>query len=338
MTLSAAQIYPTTRGGGIIAAGEYVAKGPQGDIYSYNPKAVLTIRRASGDLPAVPYAAFGGLTLMAPLIEQGGVLRAPLGSIVFESNPQAPGTVRFLPGSLTSVSGAGLLMPYGGTVDGVKYLYAGNEVKPDATGSSGYDGRKIEIQGKAVEVAEGAVLDVSGGGELSGGAFVRGRGGSVDVLRYAMADANPGFGFSRSGNAVYAIVPGFAGNQAPIAADAGAGSPAVGRQVTIGAGVPGLPAGTYTLLPSTYALLPGAFRVELGAQGAYDASAVARTRGGSWVGSGWLGTAGTAQQRRCRPACCSRRATCCGAMRNTTRPPTTPSSWRTRRARAPSAA
>ena len=72
-------------------------------------------------------------------------------------------------------------MPYGGTVDGVKYLYAGNEVKPDATGSSGYDGRKIEIQGKAVEVAEGAVLDVSGGGELSGGAFVRGRGGSVDA-------------------------------------------------------------------------------------------------------------------------------------------------------------
>ena len=212
-------------------------------------------------------------------------------------------------------------MPYGGTVDGVKYLYAGNEVKPDATGSAGYDGRKIEIQGKAVEVAEGAVLDVSGGGELSGGAFVRGRGGSVDVLRYAMADANPGFGFSRSGNAVYAIVPGFAGNQAPIAADTGAGSPAVGRQVTIGAGVPGLPAGTYTLLPSTYALLPGAFRVELGAQGAYDAWP--RTRGGSWVGSGWLGTAGTAQRRRCRPACCSRRATYCGAMRNTTRPPTT---------------
>ena len=50
MTLSAAQIYPTTRGG-IIAAGEYVAKGPQGDIYSYNPKAVLTIRRAPAICP-----------------------------------------------------------------------------------------------------------------------------------------------------------------------------------------------------------------------------------------------------------------------------------------------
>ena len=58
----------------------------------------------------MPYAAFGGLTLMAPLIEQGGV-RAPLGSIVFESNPQAPSTVRFLPGSLTSVSGAGCSCP-----------------------------------------------------------------------------------------------------------------------------------------------------------------------------------------------------------------------------------
>ena len=337
MTLSAAQIYPTTRGGGIIAAGEYVAKGPQGDIYSYNPKAVLTIRRASGDLPAVPYAAFGGLTLMAPLIEQGGVLRAPLGSIVFESNPQAPGTVRFLPGSLTSVSGAGLLMPYGGTVDGVKYLYAGNEVKPDATGSSGYDGRKIEIQGKAVEVAEGAVLDVSGGGELSGGAFVRGRGGSVDVLRYAMADANPGFGFSRSGNAVYAIVPGFAGNQAPIAADAGAGSPAVGRQVTIGAGVPGRRPAPIRCCPRPMRCCR-ARSASSWARRAPMTRPPWRTRGGSWVGSGWLGTAGTAQRRRCRPACCSRRATCCGAMRNTTRPPTTPSSWRTRRARAPSAA
>ncbi|MFD4837394.1 filamentous hemagglutinin family protein [Achromobacter sp. NPDC058515] len=296
LTVTAAQIYPTTGSGGAISMGEYTVKGPQGDIYSYNPDAVLTLRRAAGDLPATPYSAFGSITLVAPLIEQGGVLRAPLGIITFESKSEAPSTVRFLPGSLTSISGGGLLMPYGGTVDGVKYLYAGKEVELDATRSDGFLGRKINIQGKAIEVAEGAVLDLSGGGELTGGAFVRGRGGSVDVLRYAMADANPGFAFSSSGNAVYAIVPGYTASQAPVAADAGAGSPAVGRQVTIGTGVPGLPAGTYTLLPSTYALLPGAFRVELGAQGANDASVAARTRGGSWVGSGWLGTARTGQQ------------------------------------------
>ena len=38
MTLSAAQIYPTTRGGGIIAAGEYVAKGPQETFTATTPR------------------------------------------------------------------------------------------------------------------------------------------------------------------------------------------------------------------------------------------------------------------------------------------------------------
>ncbi len=295
LTLTAAQLYPVTGSGGIIAVGDYLAKGPNGDIASYNHDAVLTLRRTDGQMPAMPYSAFGAITLAAPLIEQGGVLRAPLGAITFESRTEKPSTVRFLPGSITSISGGGLLMPYGGTVDGVKYTYAGKDVTPDPTRSDDFLGRKIQIQGSVIEVAEGAVLDLSGGGELTGGAFVRGRGGSVDVLRYAMADANPGFSFSRSGNAVYAIVPGFAGSQAPVTTDAGAGNPAVGRQVTIQAGVPGLPAGTYTLLPSTYALLPGAFRVELGPQGANEASVTAATRGGSWVGSGLLGTARTGQ-------------------------------------------
>ncbi|NMK50630.1 filamentous hemagglutinin N-terminal domain-containing protein, partial [Achromobacter sp. Bel] len=295
LTVTAAQLYPVTGSGGSIVVGEYTVNGPQGAENRYNPDAVLTLRRTAGETPATPYSAFGAIALTAPLIEQGGVLRAPLGTITFESKSGTPSTVRFLPGSLTSISGGGLLMPYGGTVDGVKYHYAGKEVALEATRSDGRQGRKIHIQGGVIDVAEGAVLDLSGGGELTGGAFVRGRGGSVDVLRYAMADANPGFAFSRSGNAVYAVVPGFTASQAPIAPDAGAGSPAVGRQVTIGAGVPGLPAGTYTLLPSTYALLPGAFRVELGAQGVNEAAVAARTRGGSWVGDGWLGTARTGQ-------------------------------------------
>ena len=53
---------------------------------------------------------------------------------------------------------------------------------------------------------------------------------------------------------------------APRDASAGyAGSrPLPGETITIGAGVPGLAAGTYTLLPAYYALLPGAFRVEVG--------------------------------------------------------------------------
>ena len=174
------------------------------------------------------------------------------------------------------------------------------------------------------------MLDVSGGGELSGGAFVRGRGGSVDAaLRHGRRQS--GIRLQPFGQRRSAIVPGFAGNQAPIAADTGAGSPAVGRQVTIGAGVP--PAGTYTLPPSTYALLPGAFRVELGAQGAYDASAAraavpgrqrlaghGRHRAAAALPTSLLFTPGDVR----------------GAMRNTTRPSYNAFSWRTRR--APSAA
>ncbi|KAG1256987.1 hypothetical protein G6F66_014756 [Rhizopus arrhizus] len=54
LTLSAAQIYPVTRSGGIIAMGEYMVLGPQGEIAKYNPDAVLTLRRAAGDTPATP--------------------------------------------------------------------------------------------------------------------------------------------------------------------------------------------------------------------------------------------------------------------------------------------
>ena len=47
-------------------------------------------------------------------------------------------------------------------------------------------------------------------------------------------------------------------------ADSGYSAPGVGEQITIAAGeVPGLAAGTYTLLPAYYDLLPGGFRVEL---------------------------------------------------------------------------
>ena len=51
---------------------------------------------------------------------------------------------------------------------------------------------------------------------------------------------------------------------------------AFSKNFTIGAGVPGLPAGTYTLMPSTYALLPGAFRVEINGAAAGNPAAGAQ--------------------------------------------------------------
>ncbi len=73
--------------------------------------------------------------------------------------------------------------------------------------------------------------------------------------------------------------------------------PRVGQQITIGAGVPGLAAGTYTLMPSTYALLPGAFRVEVnGLAGQGSTSSAQQMRNGSWTTAGVLSVANTGQR------------------------------------------
>ncbi len=131
---------------------------------------------------------------------------------------------------------------------------------------SGLAGSGIILDGQSIYVAEGAILDMSGGGMLSGAGFVSGRGGSVNVLNTPLVNANPATPLSKAGNKVYAVLPELSLSYAPIAPENGAGDPVIGQQVTIPAGVPGLPAGTYTLLPSNYALLPGAYRVELGAE------------------------------------------------------------------------
>src|SRR3546814_11565784 len=124
----------------------------------------------------------------------------------------------------------------------------------------------------------GALLDLSGGGDLAGAGFMSGRGGSVDILKTALINANPGYGASASGNAVYAIVPSSRSSYAPVAPDAGYGNPVVGQQLTILASVPGLAAGTATLMPPRYELLPGALVVGT-VQGSTPGSSGVKARG-----------------------------------------------------------
>ena len=57
---------------------------------------------------------------------------------------------------------------------------------------------------------------------------------------------------------IYAVIPGFKG-LAPYNPEYSGTNTLVGQQVYL-SGVPGLPAGTYTLLPAQYATQPGAFR------------------------------------------------------------------------------
>ena len=222
--------------------------------------------------------------LTAATVEQAGVVRAPMGSIVLggtDSNSVLASRVSLLPGSLTSTSGAGLSLPYGGTLDGIQWRLDGAVVEPRNVGGGALP-IGVRLVSSETDVAPGAVLDMSGGGELTGAAFVSGRGGSVDILRHALADANPRYGFSQPGNEVYAIVPGYAGSAAPLGLSDGSADPAVGQQVVVPAGVPGLAAGTYTLLPASFALQPGAYRVELGASGATGATTALATGTGSW--------------------------------------------------------
>ncbi|MCF7750269.1 filamentous hemagglutinin family protein [Bacillus subtilis subsp. subtilis] len=291
-TLAAAQIY----GSGNVTVGLRTKLTEWGALSTeLDPDRVLDIQRIGSTLPPQPYSVFGNMSFSAATLNQGGVLRAPLGNITLG---RADGTgytsvVNLLPGSVTSVSAKGLVMPYGGTVDGLAYNYNGVDVDYQGVGGE----PRVEFRSHAVNAQAGAVLDLSGGGELTGAAFLSGRGGSTDARLSPLVQMGRD-GFTLPGlstNPVYAIVPGVQAGQAPIGAERGAGDPAIGQQITVGAGIPGLPAGTYTLLPSSYALLPGAFRVER--NGLADSAAAFGTtqamRNGSWSTSARQGIANT---------------------------------------------
>ena len=300
LTLAAAQIYPGLGDSGTVMVGQRNYTDQYGIIRrEFDPARHLDIERVGDALPAMPYSVFGRLSLGAPTINQGGVLRAPMGAIEVGSTVDGAvtGQVNLLPGSVTSVSANGLVVPYGGSLDGLSYLHDGKDVAFDGVGN----GPAITLAGHAVDVRQGALLDMTGGGTLTGAAFLAGRGGSADARMNPLVQVGAQGGFvlpGLSSNPVYAIVPGVQAGYAPVVAEKGASDPVVGRQITVGAGVPGLPAGTYTLLPSTFALLPGAFRVELNglAKGAMPAGSTTAMRNGSYATAAQLGIANTAIQ------------------------------------------
>ncbi|WZB76254.1 hypothetical protein WJ972_10730 [Achromobacter insuavis] len=278
LRITSAQLYPATGASATIWAG-------------YAPGRRLEILRQTGTDAAPPLSVFGKLSLGADTVIQAGTIRAPMGEIMLGQDAlhvdgARAASVELMPGSLISVSGAGVMVPYGGTADGLAYTYAGKalELRQQNTGG-------IEFTGRALTGYAGAALDLGGGGDLRGAAFVTGRGGSVDILRTPLVNANPVFRHSAAGNRVYAIVPGYAGQYAPVAPDTAGNEPEVGQTLTLAQDAGGLKAGVYTLMPAAYALMPGAYRVELGAETL--APGAAPTPQGSLVTSGYLGVANT---------------------------------------------
>ncbi len=299
LSLSAADIYPQTGVTGTLVAGQIL--GAAGEHYK---NSTLDISLPAGAAASAPLSAFGSLTLAAATINQGGHLAAPLGDITFDAT-----RVNLLPGSITSVSAAGLDIPFGGTTDGVSYSYAGQALTFQSAGYGGVpsdavlspnSNHGIVFNAASVDGEHGSLLDLSGGGTLAGGGggeivsggallsqgFIAGSGGSTDVLYSTIIAFNPAARSyaqamaatnTTSGTAIFAILPGLAATYAPgtlldAQADYAGSVPQAGEQISLGATVPGLAAGTYTLLPSYYALLPGAYRVQL-AQGTTTATA-----------------------------------------------------------------
>ncbi|MBV9570043.1 MAG: filamentous hemagglutinin family protein [Alphaproteobacteria bacterium] len=298
LEITAGQVYPTT--------------GSKFYVTSSNADGTITFERSGTETPPVPYSAGGNLTIQAANIVQGGVIRVPIGTLTLGGDDPftittdgiatqfAPATESTVAteGSITSVSAEGLVIPYGITTDQLEWFFGptgSDELKapPAAT---------LNIGGTDVSLESGATVDVSGGGDLFAYEFISGIGGSKDVLDRFSTDPYTslnGYQYP-DGRQVYAIVPGLS-NSIVAAYDpiysAQYGdlySPQnAGQQVYL-QGIPGLAPGWYTLLPAKYAMLPGGMRIVENTRAVnLSMGRPGRLRDGSYVVSGYYGTAGT---------------------------------------------
>ncbi len=255
LTLQAAQVYPAT-------AVDFTLKSSATD-------GVITIQ-GNGQSAAAPLSAGGEVTVDATIINQDGRLVAPLGVVrlgvtsiaglsVNDDSGIFVGTrkVTLGSGSVTSVSLAGLVVPYGETSDGKNWSYE-NQLGLPLTAAPP---KEITISGARLDLESGSTVNLSGGGDLQAIEYVNGTGGTHNVLTDAPS--------------VYAIIPGYNPAVAPIDYDfdkiQGNSQPQAGSGVYLTASS-GLPAGFYTLLPADYATLPGAYRIQV-LQGTQDAVA-----------------------------------------------------------------
>jgi filamentous hemagglutinin len=221
----------------------------------------------NGGTPYVPLSAGGALQIIAPTINQGGVLLAPLGQITF-GNSSSGGiqstNINLLPGSITSVSAGGNLIPYGAPNGQTSWTYGAATLSAPPAKMISFYGQNVKVSGASGNSAA-AVIDESGGGDLYGAQFISGAGGSVDTL---------------NGTETFAILPSLGSHYAPrdpqmqnsnpTSASAPPVNLQVGDQVYLN-GIPGLAAGYYTLLPGHYALLPGGYKLTVAADATTNA-------------------------------------------------------------------
>ncbi|WP_213979246.1 filamentous haemagglutinin family protein [Sphingomonas sp. dw_22] len=232
-----------------------------------------------------PLSAGTHVRVLAARIQQNGYLAAPLGllelgstttSLFSGASTMPTQSVTFGSGSVTTVSGAGLNIPYGTTTDLIEYYYP-TILTPITKLPTG----QLNLAANSIVEESGALIDGRGGGDTFAYEFQSGVGGSRDVLDrinrdpFSANDFNPltGSGYQFADHRqVFALVPVSQANRiAPYdpvySADYGSAGPAdlygaqAGLTVTLDA-APGVPGGEYLLVPAKYAMaIPGALRL-----------------------------------------------------------------------------
>ena len=273
LTLSAAQVYPTTGSAFTVS----VADGLTG---IDTPNGQLTVTHGSGAQGDV-LSAGGSLTLKADRIAQEGVVEAPLGTLAL----QAGTTLTLGNTSVTSVSANGLTIPYGETQNGVTWTYAPLGKDPVTASLAAPPSKNISLNAPAVDVLTGAKVDVSGGGDVAAIEYVP-TGNSSNLLASTTANT-------------YAIMPAANLSAAPIDPDIASTLGQLGavyNSIRIGPGG-AVPAGNYVLVPGYYGLLKGGYMVQLLTGSTYanlQNGQTATLQNGVTVVPGVLTTAGTA--------------------------------------------
>jgi filamentous hemagglutinin family protein len=227
LNLSAAQVYPATL-----------------SRYTFNIKgdnSTLSLKN-SGEVATPIYSAAGNLTLNAANIEQNGSIKAPFGIL----NLHALNQLHLGEGSITSVSGDGATVPFGRGSGGLNWLYPFDAQSTIALVVNTPPEKRLTLTGKEVNLDSGAKVDLKGGGELYAYEFIKGPGGSNDVLNSTQQ---------------FAILPSLGYGLTPFdPLELANSNLKVGDSVYLSDGAD-LKAGWYTLLPAHYALLPDAYLI-----------------------------------------------------------------------------
>jgi|GEM_PF-568657 len=279
LILQARQVYPVTNGAFIFQ--------------TVGVDSSIEIRASGLTTSDVPLSAAGSLKFYADQIVQGGILRAPLGQIVFAKTKDADGQftpsdkVSFNLGSVTSVSSEGKLIPYGLTRLGGLVMQApsvDSVASENGTNLLKIKEKQISISSLDIKMNAGATINISGSNDaLNSNNHLSAK--SDDTLAYEWINGIGGSSDILAEAGTFAVLPNIKkGEYAPFDYNFTQANVLInpGDSIFL-SGVSGITDGDYALLPARYALLPGAFMVQTSTKAITQAATIVQVDGSTLV-------------------------------------------------------